>query len=233
LVTFDPELDRIRRAYGARADDPAIAARYDPLGATNLLRLQERDWVYASMLRRSGLASLSGLDVLEVGCGDGGGLQRLVGLGADPERLSGIELIEDRLLAARRRFPAADLRLGSGHALPYPDGTFDLVTQMTMFSSIVEPGLRVAIAREMVRVLRPGGRILWYDARGGPRTPDFRPLPPSELRRLFPGCRVSARPATLRWGLMERLAPRSRLAAQLLERIPALCSHTVAVIRRA
>src|SRR5260221_7564136 len=111
MTTVEPELERIRRTYAERDRDPGVAARYNPLAPTNLIRLQERDWTVATMLRRSGLASLQGLAVLEVGCGSGASLQRLVGLGADPDRLSGIDLVEDRLAEARRRFPAADLRV--------------------------------------------------------------------------------------------------------------------------
>jgi ubiquinone/menaquinone biosynthesis C-methylase UbiE len=227
---FQPELDRIRRAYAARDADPAIATRYDPLRSVNLFRLQELDWIVASMLRKSGVVSLEGLEILEVGCGSGGMLQRLVGLGAAPARLAGIDLMDDRIAVARRRFPAADFRVGSADALPYPDSSFDIVSQMTLFSSVVEPGLRSAIAAEMQRVVRRDGRILWYDAHVATPSPDFVPIPAAELERLFRGSRIVRRPATLRWRLLERIAPRSRLAAQLLERLPGLCSHTIAVI---
>jgi ubiquinone/menaquinone biosynthesis C-methylase UbiE len=232
MPAFDPELDRIRNAYAARDADPATAARYDALALTNLGRVQNRDWVVATLLRETGLHSLDGLDILEVGCGSGGSLQRLVGLGADPDRLSGIDLVEYRVFDARRRFPSADLRVGSAHALPYADRSFDLVMQMMLFSSVLQPTLRFAIASEMLRVLRPGGRVLWYDAHSAPQTNDFQPVPRAELRHLFTGCRINARSATLQWSLMERVAPRSRLAVEVLQRVPALCSHTVAVIRR-
>jgi ubiquinone/menaquinone biosynthesis C-methylase UbiE len=231
MAAFDPELDRIQRAYAARDKDPAISGRYDALSVPNLLRLQELDWIVATLLRQTGVRSLAGLEILEVGCGSGGSLQRLVGLGADPERMSGIDLVESRIVEARRRFPTADLRIGSAHALPFPDRSFDLVAQMMLFSSVVQPALRAAIATEMLRVLRPGGRVLWYDAHRARHTKDFQPVLRSELRRLFSGCGMTARSATLQWSLMEHVAPRSRFAVQVLQRIPALCSHTVAVIR--
>jgi ubiquinone/menaquinone biosynthesis C-methylase UbiE len=208
-----------------------VAVRYDPIGAVNRFRLQELDWITAEMLAQSGLASLGGIDILEVGCGSGGMLQRLVGLGADSARLAGVDLVEDRIEMARRRFPTADFRVGSAHELPFEDASFDLVSQLTLFSSVVDPKLRSAIAVEMLRVLRPGGRILWYDAHRATPDPAFVPIPAADLARLFPGCRIVSRAATLRWWLIERVVPRSRLAGLLLERMPWLCSHTVAVIR--
>jgi SAM-dependent methyltransferase len=97
VTGFQPELDRARRAFARRDTDPAVARRYDPIGAVNRFRLQELDWITAEMLAQSGLASLGGIDILEVGCGSGGMLQRLVGLGADPAQLAGVDLVEDRI----------------------------------------------------------------------------------------------------------------------------------------
>jgi SAM-dependent methyltransferase len=96
----------------------------------------------------------------------------------------------ERIEAARSRFPTADLRVGSAHELPYPHASFDLVCQMTLFSSVVDPGLRAAIAVEMLRVVRPGGLIVWYDAHRAASSSDFAPIGRDELGRLFGGCRI-------------------------------------------
>ena len=226
------ELERAARAYAQRDADPASAARYDPLRSVNLFRSQQRDWAIARLLRRNGVRSLAGLDILEVGCGSGGILERLVGLGAEERRLTGLDLSEARIDDARRRLPGADLRVGSAHALPFPAASFDIVAQFTLFSSVVDPAVREAIAREMQRVLRPAGHVLWYEAHRARPTPDFVPVPDSELRALFPGWRITRASTTLRWWLIERVVPRSRLAAQLMELVPYLCSHTVAVLQR-
>lgn len=226
------ELERASRAYAERDADPASAARYDPMRSVNLFRSQQRDWAVARLLRDNGVESLAGLDLLEVGCGSGGILERLAGLGADERRLAGIDLSEARIDEGRRRLPAADLRVGSAHALPFADASFDIVAQFTLFSSVVDSAVRMAIAREIERVLRPAGHVLWYDAHRATRTPDFVPIPDAELRSLFPGWRITRTSATLRWWLIERVTPRSRFAAQLMEQIPYLCSHTIAVLRR-
>lgn len=228
----DDELARARRVYTDRAANPSVAAMYEPLLPVNVFTVQERDWVAAELFRASGLTSLAGLDILDVGCGSGGELRRMTTFGADPKRLAGIDLMEARIDLARATLPQAQLTVGSAHDLPFPDASFDLVSQFTVFSSVVHPGLRRGIASEMARVLRPDGRILWYDIRAVRPTPDLVPITLDEIRALFPGFSIAARPATLAWKIVHRVVPRSRAAGLLLERVPAFCSHYVAVVRR-
>jgi len=229
---FDDELERARRVYSARAENPLYARLYEPLLPANLFTVREREWVLAELLRRSGVTSLAGLDILDVGCGGGGELRRLASLGASPERLAGIDLMPARAEAARRILPEARIETGSAHAMPFTDGSFDLVCQFVVFSSVVDPEMRRAMAREILRVLRPGGTILWYDARKARTTPDFVPISMSEIRALFPGCSIRAKPVTLGWKATRRVVPRSRAAAHLLQALPFLRSHWAAVIER-
>jgi hypothetical protein len=52
------------------------------------------------------------------------------------------------------------------------------------------------------------------------------------LRRLFPGFAMRIRRVTLAPPLARLVAPRSRLAADLLERLPPLRTHILALIRK-
>jgi SAM-dependent methyltransferase len=230
---FDEELERARGVYAARAGNASLARMYRVFGPSNLFTMQGREWITADLMRLSGLWSLQDLDILDVGCGTGGELRRMTTQGADPVRMSGIDLMAARIEEARRVLPAARFEVGSAHEMPFADASFDLVTQFVLFSSVVHPGLRQAIAREMLRVLRPNGRILWYDIRSLRPNPDLVPIKLAELRSLFPGCSIAARPATLGWRPSHFLAPRSRVAAILLEKLPRTRSHYVALIRPA
>jgi SAM-dependent methyltransferase len=230
---FDEELARARGVYAARAGNASLARVYSVFAPSNLFTMQGREWITADLLRRSGLWSLADLDILDVGCGTGGELRRMTTLGADPARMAGIDLMAARIEEARRVLPAARFEVGSAHEMPFADASFDLVTQFVLFSSVVHPGLRQAIAREMLRVLRPDGRILWYDIRSLRPHPDLVPIDLAELKSLFPGCSIVARPATLGWRPSHFLAPRSRVAAILMEKLPRTRSHYVALIRPA
>lgn len=232
MGNFDDELERARRVYEALADNPAYSRLYEPLAPANLFTIQERMWVLADLLRRSGIPTLGGLDILDVGCGGGGELRRLTTVGASQDRLTGIDLMPYRVEDARRILPLARIETGSAHEMPFPDRSFDIVCQFVVFSSVVDPQVRRAIAAEMLRVLRPGGLILWWDIRKVRPTADMVPIPMAEIRALFPGCSIRARPTTLGWKAVRLVAPRSRAAAHLLQRLPFLCSHLAAVITR-
>jgi SAM-dependent methyltransferase len=194
-----------------------------------------------------GLASalsfpLAGRRVLDVGCGGGQWLADFETWEVRRADLAGIELDRDRLSIVQARLAPtglgpgageADIRGGDATSLPWPDGAFDVVLQATMLSSIVEPGMRAQVAREMARVLAPGGAIVSYDMKvGNPRNPRVRRLGRRELARLFPGFDVRARSVTLLVPLTRRLVPVSWSAAVVLERIRLLDTHLMAVLTR-
>lgn len=78
--------------------------------------------------------------------------------------LTGIELSPAMLEIAQQRARdldrTVDLRIGDAEALDLPDAAFDTV--VCTFSLCAIPDHRAALA-EMIRVLRPGGRLLLAD----------------------------------------------------------------------
>lgn len=228
--TFSDDEQQIRDAYARR--EPSD--RYSWFAPAQLYLFQERERRTLGCLRRLGLTSLRETSVLEVGCGTAAWLHDFLKWGAEPERLAGIDLLPERVERARAHSPASmDLRCGSGTALPYADGAFDLVLQSVVFSSVLDAGHRRGIAAEMARVLAPGGAILWYDFHvDNPRNRDVRGVRPRELRALFPGWRVELERLTLAPPIARRVAPWSPMLCQLLGRVPVLCTHHLAVIRR-
>ena len=151
--------------------------------------------------------------------------------GAEPWRLAGVDLIPERIGQARRRIPQADLRLGSAQKLPWADESFDLVSQFTVFTSILDPLLKQAIAEEMLRVLRPGGAILWFDFRiDNPANSNVRGIRAREINALFPGCDVELWPTVLAPPLSRLIAGRSWPFAEVLYSVPFLRTHYAGLI---
>lgn len=124
-------------------------------------------------------------EILDVGCGSGFSLLRLLACGLDPERMHGIDISEERIARGRRRLPSLDLRQGDATAMDYPSNTFDLVMESTMFTQMMDEALAGAIASEMLRVVKPGSYIMLTDWRYSYRRAGYRGLPRSRMSRLF------------------------------------------------
>jgi len=92
--------------------------------------------------------------ILDVGCGTGANLLLLSKYG----EAEGVDVSEDALAFCRER-GLDKVKLGAGEALPYEDGTFDLVTAFDVVEHMDDD---LAGLREMRRVLRPGGRVLLF-----------------------------------------------------------------------
>src|SRR3954447_6960726 len=137
----DTELERIRSAYLARDADPETLYRWDNPGYVAYLQSVERAVLRA--LADAGV-SLKGARVLDVGCGSGYFLHRLHEYGAG--ECHGIDLMENRIAAGAERYPTLKLRVGSATDLPYADEAFDVVTQFTCLSSILDGEVRLAVA---------------------------------------------------------------------------------------
>jgi ubiquinone/menaquinone biosynthesis C-methylase UbiE len=96
---------------------------------------------------------------LDAGCGSGIYSAWLAERGLV---VTGIDRDPGMLAVARRRVPSASFREADLTALPFAAGEFDLAVAVTVFSFLDE-GQRAYAARELVRVLRPGGRVVIGD----------------------------------------------------------------------
>ena len=229
--SWGPELARIRQAY-ARRESPS---RYSLSEPAHLFAIQEREREVLRRLAAQGWASLDKVRVLEIGCGTGGWLRDFVRWGGRPENLRGVDLLPERIAEARRLCPAGvTLECGNAAELEIATGSQDLVLQSTVFTSILDAELKRRMAREMLRVLAPGGVVLWYDfCVNNPWNSDVRGIGRAEIRQLFPGCRIDLRRLTLAAPLARSVARLSPLAYQFLSGLKLGATHYLGVIRPA
>ena len=139
-------------------NNPQHSQMADESMVRNLAHQADAIWPQESeIFRRYQLAGR--LDVLDVGCGTGEITTRLAA--AYPlATLVGVDLIEPHLALARQRCaplgPRISFRPADAFGLPFADETFDLVVCRHMLQAVPRPQDAMA---EMVRVLRPGGRL--------------------------------------------------------------------------
>jgi ubiquinone/menaquinone biosynthesis C-methylase UbiE len=99
--------------------------------------------------------------VLEIGFGSG----KLHVEMASRYRMAGVDLAPGMARLARRRLAArglhSDLAVGNAYALPWRDRLFDAVVSTFAFSAFPDAGTALD---EMIRVVKPGGRVIIVDA---------------------------------------------------------------------
>ncbi|GIH11063.1 hypothetical protein Rhe02_91300 [Rhizocola hellebori] len=91
-------------------------------------------------------------DLLDVGCGTGSFLRRLANAG-HLGRLAAVDT-SPAAIAALADVAAVSVHLADAQALPFPDGSFDVVTERHMLYHVPDPVLAI---QEAYRVLRSGG----------------------------------------------------------------------------
>jgi SAM-dependent methyltransferase len=132
-----------------------------------------------------------GQRLLDVACGTGVVAITAARRGA---KVSGLDLTPVLLERARHNASVASVDIdfieGDAEALPYPDGSFDVV--LSQFGHIFAPRPAV-VAREMLRVLKQGGRIAFsswppehFTGRMFSFLADYLPPPPPGAERAAP-----------------------------------------------
>jgi ubiquinone/menaquinone biosynthesis C-methylase UbiE len=155
-----------------------------------------------------------GARVLDVGCGAGEVCVELAARVGSAGRVAGVDPSAAMIEAARQRTagvaPPIDLREASIYALPFADASFDAVRAERVFQHLDDPD---AGLREMIRVTRPGGRVMVIDpdhSQGGLGLddPDDRQVYQASVRALLamivnPCSGTRLRAAFVRAGLVQ------------------------------
>jgi ubiquinone/menaquinone biosynthesis C-methylase UbiE len=132
---------------------------------------------------------------VDVGCGNGAFTELLVQRCA-PAEVQGVDPSEAQLEFARQR-PAgrvARFQVGDAEALPFPGEHFDAAVMALVIFFVPDPARGVA---EMVRVVRPGGRVsayAWDITEGGfPLAPLQREMKAAGIQPMAPPSVEAAR----------------------------------------
>lgn len=131
-----------------------------PVEHDTMRAVEDRYWWYGA-LRRHVVDSIepSGprFSLLDAGCGTGGTLEAVRRKFPDAE-LTGFDYSEHAVALTEARKTGARLLRASVHELPFPEGSFDVVLSIDVWSAA---GIDDALAaHETFRVLKPGGKLI-------------------------------------------------------------------------
>lgn len=171
-AALDPAQRALWQSISTGSDDPLLRQDAERVPAVLASRAADQNWADSvagdmerhyspgrtwEALARSALPLLAPGDVLDIASGDGvlaellaPHARRYVCIDSSPRVVAAAS---ERL----RRFANVEVRVGDMHALPFKDGSFDLVVLMHALTYADKPAQAVA---EAARVLRKGGRLL-------------------------------------------------------------------------
>jgi ubiquinone/menaquinone biosynthesis C-methylase UbiE len=226
------EINRVRNEYHLREIRLAKDDRYSIFNISALFALQQRERALLQLLKKHGIFSLTDKKILEVGCGSGGVLAQLINYGAASSNLVGIDLLSNRLKEAKHSIGGLGLSNADSRYLPFDQEQFDLVLQFTAFSSILDAQIKMELASEMLRVLKPDGLIIWFDFWLNPINNQTKGIRIPEIIRLFPGCDYDFIKVILAPPIARKLVPISWTLSCALEGVQLLNTHYLGVIRK-
>ena len=138
-----------------------VGVPHGPLGRIGVRMMVERARKGSFYRAMAAELDLQPDDVLlDVGCGSAGLLDEQA---SHVSSVAGLDASKMQVEMARRRLAdriaagTAEIVLGDAAALPWEDGRFSVVTSLDTLKFVPDPGRAL---REMVRVLRPGGRAV-------------------------------------------------------------------------
>ena len=193
----------------AREGHRVFAALYDRMNAA-----VERRWMGA---RREALLSGASGEVLEIGGGTGANLPHYRGV--EHLTISEPDPFMREKLWPKLENAGVPVRVSDAgaEALPFPDDAFDTVISTLVLCTVPDQG---AALREIRRVLRPGGRLLFIEhVRGEGRAARWQDRVTPLWRRLAGGCHpnrdtvAAMRTAGFRVEPLERFVPPAPLAS--------------------
>ena len=205
---------------------------YNALTSFNIHWKHEREYALAEILTQLGTTDLSGLRVLDFGCGKGDMILELIRLGVNPSNIDGVELNERRLELLKERVPA-QVKIGRKIDKSMLKDGYDIVIVYTVLSSIVDMGFRREVAEEIWKYTTPGSLIFIYDFKySNPGNKDVRKVTKLEIRNYFPGVEFKWRSIILAPPIARRVFPFSRRLGRLLSGIAFLRTHFMVCVKR-
>jgi len=218
--------DRVYKYYSDFAQSSLKGDLYSIFNPGELYMRQSRERATLKLLKTLERSDFQDKKILEVGCGRGHQIGEYLRWGALPANITAIDLLPAFVEESNTRFPGCTITEGSALDLNIDDESFDVVSQSTVMSSILADSDRKQMAQEMVRVLRPGGMILWSDFRlNSPGNKNVRKVSRKDIEELFSGLELHIKSNNLLPPLVRRLAPVSYTLTSLLDSIPVLHSH--------
>ncbi|SRR6266545_1607964 len=226
------EIQRIEFAYAERDRTLSGTLKRDQSNPGNQWLKHEHRRRLEQILREQFGERLPECRVLDVGCGYGSLLGWFHELGIPAENLFGVDLLANRIEVARKAYPQFTFVQGNAESSDFSDGSFDVLSAFTVFSSILDSVMASTVAQTMMRVLKEDGAVVWYDMRyPNPWNRHLRAMTKRQIGELFPEFRTELESISLLPPIARRLGSSTHWTYPALASIPVLRSHYLGLLR--
>ena len=220
------EVEKIKKAYVNRKKIES-SGKYSHAMYSRFI-VAEREKVYESIIQKS-FSNLTNRKLIEIGAGGGSNIEFFHQLGISYSNIYANELIDERINDLKKNY--CEINVLEGNAVDINiDIKFDIVFQSTVFTSILNDDMQLAVAKKMWEVLSDDGIILWYDfVYNNPNNKDVRKVSRKRIKALFPlGTKFSFIKVTLAPPIGRRVGK----GYPFFNTFRFLRTHLIAVIRK-
>ena len=222
--------DKIKKNYKKRTDSDIYSLLNQGM---RISRFEILELIGSALKSNFQITDLENIKFIDVGCGDGKFLREMINFGVKPENMIGIELIKQRSIEARSTLPES-IKIYNNDFLEteLQNNSFDIALQSLVFSSILDHDIQSKIAKKMIRVLKPGGIIIWWDfTYDNPKNKDVLGVPLKNVKLLFPEADFEYKKVTLAPPIT-RMFNNSRFMLKMLNKLPFLKTHILCIITK-
>ena len=215
----------IQNRYKKRPN--VLDSKYSRLNHDVMFSVHERQRLLIDFLGSTTGLDLNRSAILDVGCGAGVNLLDLITLGANPDNITGIDILPDRLKVAHKLLPKSVILIEGDISVSSLSGsTFDFIFVSLVFSSVLDPGHRKLMAEKIWSLLKPGGSLFWYDfIYNNPSNPDVSGVPLDLIKKLFPYASIQTKKITLAPPIARRLTKLNPSLYWVFNLFPFLRTH--------
>ncbi len=227
------EKDRIENIYYKYSSSQKYTYKWSNTRLGNQLIEKER-FIKIKNLFKSNSIELKNKIIIDIGCAGGNTISLLKNLGASEKNICGIDLREKRLNIAKKSFPKANFELMDARKIKFPDQSFDFINVFTVLTSILDSDHRHSVSKELVRILRPGGYILYYDFRfNNPFNKNVRGIKLEEIKLLFPNMEKDLKLITVFPPMIRMLSGLAKNLYPVFSKTSFLKTHYLSLIKKA
>ncbi len=219
------EIERIENIYEKYLDDERFNQKWS-LDNEGNKQIEREKFNLVNSFVISTYEELNNLKVIEIGCSSGNMIDTLKRVGIKDKNIFGIDIRSERLKLTKRKYPHSNIITMNATNITFENDTFDFITVFTLFSSIINPDIRKSIAKEIIRILKPGGFILFYDVRyNNPFNKNLVAIRIREIKRLFPKMQFKVDRVTILPPLVRMLGKANSYLYKYLSSINFLNTH--------